>query len=52
LTWQAIGTVGWQANDWLAFQLGYRHLEIDFKDGELMENMTMTGPIFGASFGL
>jgi len=52
LTWQAIGTVGWQANDWLAFQLGYRHLEIDFKDGGLMKNMTMTGPIFGASFRL
>jgi hypothetical protein len=52
LTWQALGTVGWQANDWLAFQLGYRHLEIDFKNDGLMENMTMTGPIFGASFRL
>ncbi|MEX0808146.1 MAG: hypothetical protein WD044_05410 [Dongiaceae bacterium] len=52
LTWQAMGTVGWQANDWLAFQLGYRHLEIDFKDSSIMENLTLTGPIFGASFRL
>ena len=52
LTWQAIGAVGWQANDWLILQAGYRHFEIDFKSDDLMDNMTMTGPIIGASFRL
>ncbi|MEX2298383.1 MAG: hypothetical protein WD715_13285 [Dongiaceae bacterium] len=52
LTWQLIGQVGWHANDWLTLQAGYRHFEIDFKNNGLMDNMTMSGPIVGATFRL
>ncbi|MCF6312532.1 MAG: hypothetical protein L3J39_08775 [Verrucomicrobiales bacterium] len=31
LTWQAGGGFGWQAKDWLAFEVLYRHLSIDYQ---------------------
>jgi len=31
LTWQAGGGFGWQANEWLAFEILYRHLSIDYQ---------------------
>lgn len=52
LTWQLIGQAGWQANEWLTLQAGYRHFEIDFKSGGLMDNVTMSGPMIGATFRL
>jgi len=52
LTWQLFGAIGWQANDWLALQAGYRHWKIDLKGGDLVDETEMTGPIIGATFRL
>ena len=52
LTWQVIGQVGWQANDWLTLRAGYRHQEFNLDGSHLIDNMTMSGPILGATFRL
>ncbi len=50
LTWQLFGGVGWQANDWLALRAGYRHWQLETEGNGLIETVTMTGPIIGATF--
>jgi opacity protein-like surface antigen len=50
LTWQLFGGIGWQANDWLALRAGYRHFVIEQGDGKFIEEITMTGPVIGATF--
>ncbi len=49
LTWQLLGTVDYQYNDWLAFHAGYRHLHINY-DGDVLHTSTaLSGPILGAT---
>lgn len=52
LTWQLIGQVGWQANDWLTLRAGYRHQEFIFDDSHPVDRMSLSGPILGATFRL
>lgn len=46
VTWQAIGTVNYRANDWAIVRLGWRHLAVD-RDKITVD---MTGPIFVSTF--
>lgn len=50
LTYQLFGGVGWQANDWLALRAGYRHFFLEQEGGTFIKNVTMSGPIVGATF--
>ena len=50
LTYQLFGGVGWQANEWLAVRAGYRHFYLEQEGGTLIRNVTMSGPIVGATF--
>ena len=50
ITYQLFGGVGWQANDWLAIRAGYRHFYLEQKGNTFIRNVTMSGPIVGATF--
>ena len=50
LTYQLFGGVGWQANEWLQVRAGYRHFFLEQSGGKLIRNVTMSGPIVGATF--
>lgn len=50
LTYQLFGGLGWQANEWLAARAGYRHFFLEQSGGKLIRNVTMSGPIVGATF--
>ena len=49
MTWQLLGTVDYQYNDWLAFHAGYRHLHINYDGNVLHTSTALSGPIFGAT---
>jgi hypothetical protein len=46
LTWQVLGTVNYQAANWIELRLGYRHLAVDRK----RIDFDLSGPILGATF--
>lgn len=48
-TWQVLGTLDWQATDWLRVQAGYRHLAFDFQRSRLNLDLSLSGPIIGAT---
>lgn len=50
LTWQAVATLDWRANEWLTLRAGWRHLSFDFQNHSLSLNADITGPIIGAAF--
>lgn len=50
LTYQLFGGVGWQANEWLQVRAGYRHFYLEQSGNTLIRNVTMSGPIVGATF--
>jgi hypothetical protein len=50
LTWQVLGTVVYQAEDWIALEAGYRHLAVDYEDDGFVYDVSLSGPIIGASF--
>ena len=45
LTWQALGTINYQAASWIELRLGYRHLAIDRKKIDV----DFSGPILGGT---
>jgi hypothetical protein len=49
LTWQAMAGVGYKFK-WGDVQLAYRHLDYDFKSDFLLKDMSLSGPLLGASF--
>jgi hypothetical protein len=50
LTWQLLGAIGYQFNDWLSTRAGYRHLEVDYQDDGFIWDVELSGPIVGATF--
>lgn len=50
LTYQLFGGVGWQANEWLQVRAGYRHFYLEQSGNTLIRDVTMSGPIVGATF--
>jgi hypothetical protein len=49
LTWQVLGTLDWQATDWLRVHAGYRHLAFDVDRNRLNLDVSLSGPILGAT---
>ena len=49
-TWQAKGSIGFRATKWLDLDIVYRHLEWDFKSDMLIDDISFSGPAFGAIF--
>jgi hypothetical protein len=50
LTWQAYGAANYQVNDCMRLLAGWRHLKDDFDDDGFVYDVTMDGPMLGASF--
>jgi hypothetical protein len=44
LQWEIVGRGGYRFNDAVSLVLGYRHLVLDFENGGLNLNMTISGP--------
>lgn len=49
-TSQFLATVNWQATDQLYVSAGYRQLNVDYRDGGTRLDVTMAGPILGATW--
>jgi hypothetical protein len=49
LTWQVLGTLDWRATDWLRLHAGWRHLAFDFDRRRLSLDVSLSGPILGAT---
>ena len=48
LSWQVFAGVGYRYN-WGDIKLGYRYLEYDMEDGAIVEDLSLSGAILGAS---
>ena len=49
LTWQLLGTVNYQKSDRFTFRAGYRVLSVDYDQDGFNYDVTMRGPVIGAS---
>lgn len=49
LTWQALGGVGYQFR-WGQVLLAYRHIEWNFDDVALLDDLTFSGPGLGVTY--
>lgn len=49
LSWQAIAAVGYAWN-WGTLLAGWRHLNVDYEDGDYRLDAALSGPIIGVSF--
>ena len=49
-TYQVLATANWNPYHWLTVSAGYRQLAFDFENGNGKLNLTLGGPILGASF--
>jgi hypothetical protein len=47
LTWDVFAGLGYQASDWFAPVIGYRHLEVDYEKGSFLFDVEMSGPVIG-----
>ncbi|MFN7004119.1 MAG: hypothetical protein ACK4NW_11910 [Roseinatronobacter sp.] len=50
MTAQVLGTVNYQMRENTFISLGYRHLQVDYRDSGARFDMRMSGPILGATF--
>lgn len=49
-TGQFLGTVNWQATSSVYLSAGYRHLFVDYEDGGRALDVSLSGPILGATY--
>jgi hypothetical protein len=47
ITWDVLGAVGYQYNDWLSFTIGYRALGVDYEDDGFVYDVIQHGPVLG-----
>ncbi|MFA9421901.1 MAG: hypothetical protein ACERLB_17305, partial [Gammaproteobacteria bacterium] len=50
LKWQATAGISFRAAKWVDLALVYRHLEWDFDSDKLLQDISFSGPAFGAIF--
>jgi hypothetical protein len=50
VTWQVLGTVDYRITPSTVMRIGFRHLQFQYMGNRLQQNMSMTGPILGATF--
>lgn len=49
-TWQLHGSVNYQVKENVFVSVGYRHLSVDYRDGGKRLDVSLSGPIVGATF--
>lgn len=49
LTYELYGGFGYKFNDWLSANMGYRYLDIQHQNGGFVFDVTMQGPLIGAT---
>ena len=49
-TWQVLGTVDYRVTNAIILRAGYRHLNFQYSAPRLDANLTLSGPIIGATF--
>lgn len=50
ITWDVLGGVGYQWNDWLSTVVGYRALGVDYEDDGFVYDVVQHGPAVGVVF--
>ena len=50
LTWQVFAGVAYRFSDAWRGVVGYRHLDVDYEDGGFLWDVSLSGPIVGATF--
>jgi hypothetical protein len=50
LSWNATALLGYRLSERTTAAFGYRHLDIDYEDGDFMFDAQFSGPYFGLSF--
>jgi hypothetical protein len=50
MSWQAIGSVDYDANHWLTLRAGFRYLSVDRKNDVQRFDISMAGPFIAATF--
>ena len=48
--WDVFGGIGYEFNDWFSVVGGYRGLGVDYESSDLLFDVVLHGPIFGAVF--
>jgi len=49
-TWQALGTLNYQATENVYLSAGYRHLAVDYRDGGRRLDVGLSGPLVGVTW--
>jgi hypothetical protein len=49
-TWDLFGAVGYQYNDRISFQAGWRHIEVDYSKGTFFMDVGFDGPMLETTF--
>ncbi len=47
--WDVFGAIGYDYSDGVSFSVGYRHQEINYKKGDFLFDVKMSGPTIGAT---
>lgn len=50
LTWSLLGLVQYSFNDWIEGAIGYRHLDVDYRNDGFVWDVRLSGPILGVRF--
>ncbi len=50
ISWQVAGTLDWLPAPWVALRAGWRYLVVDRPSQELSIDVSMSGPVFAATF--
>jgi len=51
-TWQLAGLIGYQYSPTISFIAGYRYMAVDYNRDGFLWDVSMSGPVFGATFRL
>ncbi len=49
LTWNVTALLGYRLSETMTLGFGYRHLDIDYEDGDLVFDAQFSGPYLGLS---
>ncbi|MVW72090.1 outer membrane protein [Bordetella sp. 15P40C-2] len=49
-TWQVMGSINYQVHDHVHLSVGYRHLDVNYRDGGKRLDFSQSGPLVGLTF--
>ena len=49
--WDVMASVGYEIKDDFSLTVGYRHQEVDYREGDFLFDVELSGPIIGLVFG-